>query len=250
MGVTLAKPVESGRKTAWHPDPHLVNLLDPASFEADQYRTLRFVIEDRRAPKSLIAVTSPTPGDGKTTCALNLAGALAAAAESRVLVVDLDLRTPSIGNHLGMTKQGPGLVDLLLNQDLSLEAAVQRDPQFRLSVVPAGRPIPVPYELLKSPRLRELLQDARGHYDYVVLDTAPFVPLPDTRLVAECTDVFVMVVAAHRTPRVLLGEALNLMDPAKLIGIVFNRDDRPLSGYYDHYYGSAHRPDQRRRSER
>ena len=247
--MTVTKPVVSGREAAWRPDPHLVSLLDPASFESDQYRTLRLVIEDRRAPKSLIAVTSPTSGDGKTTCALNLAGAFAAAAASRVLVVDLDLRTPSIGDHLGLTKQSPGLVDLLLDQDLTLAAAVQRHPQFRLSVVPAGRPIPVPYELLKSPRLRELLQDARQHYDYVVLDTPPLV-LPDTRLVAECTDVFVMVVAAHRTPKVLLGEALNVMDPAKLIGIVFNQDDRPLSGYYDHYYGSALRSHQRRRTGR
>lgn len=246
MGMTVTKPVVSGREIAWRPDPHLVSLLDPVSFGADQYRTLRLVIEDRRAPKSLIAVTSPTPGDGKTTCALNLAGALAAAAESRVLVVDLDLRTPSIGDHLGLTKQSPGLVDLLLSQGLTLDAVVQRHPQFRLSVVPAGRPITIPYELLKSPRLRELLQDARLHYEYVVLDTPPLVPLPDTRSVAECTDVFVMVVAAHRTPKVLLGEALNLMDPSKLIGIVFNRDDGPLSGYYNHYYSSALRSNHRR----
>jgi protein-tyrosine kinase len=249
MGITATRPIVSARDPAWRPDSHLVSLVDPSSFEADQYRTLRFVIEERRAPKSLIAVTSPTPGDGKTTCALNLAGAFAAAAESRVLVMDLDLRTPSIGEHLGLTRESPGLVDLLLNQELALDAVVQRHPQFRLSAVPAGRPITVPYELLKSQRLRHLLQDARQHYDYVVLDTPPLV-LPDTRLVAECADVFVMVVAAHRTPKVLLGEALNLMDPEKLIGIVFNRDDRPLSGYYNHYYGSSLRSNHRRRTGR
>lgn len=240
MGVIATKPPVSGRESVWRPDPHLVSLLDATSFEADQYRTLRLVIEHVHGPKSLFAVTSPTPGDGKTTSAINLAGALAAAPDSRVLVIDIDLRTPSVGNRLGLPVQSPGLVDLLLDKDLTVEAVVQRHPQYRLSVVPGGRAITVPYELLKSPRLRELLQEVRRQYDYVLLDTAPLVPVPDTRLLAEYTDGFIIVVAAHQTPRVLLAEALNMMDPKKVIGIVFNGDDRPLSGYYGYYYGSSY----------
>ena len=218
-------------------DQHLVSLLDPTSFEADQYRTLRMVVERMHASKKLIAVTSAVAGDGKTTTTLNLSGALAHAPEARILVADLDLRTPSMGNRLGLTAQSPGLVDLILDPDLALDDVVRRLPRFRLSVLPAGRALAVTYELLQAPRLATILQEARRQYDYILLDTPPLVPVPDARVVADYVDGFVVVVAAHRTPRPLLGDALNLLDPAKVIGIVFNGDDRPLSGYYGYYYG-------------
>jgi protein-tyrosine kinase len=221
----------------WRPDGHLVSLVDPTSFEADQYRTLRHIVERLHASKRLIAVTSAVPGDGKTTTAINLAGALAHAADARILLVDLDLRTPAVGNRLGLATQSPGLVDLLLDPDLTLDDVVQRHPRFRLSVLPAGRSLSMPYELLKSPRLGEFLNLARQRYSYVVVDTPPLVPVPDSRLIADRVDGFVLVVGAHRTPRPLLEDALNMMDPTKVIGIVFNGDDRPLSGYYGHYYG-------------
>jgi polysaccharide biosynthesis transport protein len=218
-------------------DEHLVSLLDPTSIEADQYRTLRHVIERKQGTKKLIAVTSAVAGDGKTTTSLNLAGALAHAPNTRVLIWDVDLRTPSLGNRLGLTTQSPGLVDLILDPGLTLDDVVRQYPRFNLSVLPVGQPLTVPYELLKSPRFGELLHQASQQYDHIVLDTPPLVPVPDALLIADHVDGFVMVVTAHRTPRKLLEDALNRMDPAKIIGIVFNRDDRPFSGYYGYHYG-------------
>lgn len=222
-------------------DGHLVSLVDPTSFEADQYRTLRHVVEQLHATKRLVAVTSAVAGDGKTTTAINLAGALAHGAEARILIVDLDLRTPSVGKRLGLATQNPGLVDLMLDPDLTLDDVVWRHPRFRLAVLPAGRRLSMPYEVLKSARLGEFLHQARQRYDYVVVDTPPLVPVPDSRLIADRVDGFVLVVAAHRTPRPLFEDALSMMDPAKVIGIVFNGDDRPLSRYYGYYYGYGHR---------
>jgi capsular exopolysaccharide synthesis family protein len=218
-------------------DPHLVSLVDPTSFEADQYRTLRHVLERRHTTKKLIAITSAVAGDGKTTTTLNLAGTLAHAADVRILVVDLDLRTRSLGNRLGLIDQSPGLVDLILDPDLTLNDVIRQHPRFHLSVLPAGPALTVPYELLKSPRMGEILHEVRQLYDYIVLDTPPLVPVPDFRLIADLVDGFVVVVAAHRTPRKLFGDALTLMEASKLIGIVFNGDDRPLHGYYGYYYG-------------
>ena len=218
-------------------DPHLVSLVDPTSFEADQYRTLRHVLEWKHTAKKMVAVTSALAGDGKTTTALNLAGALAHAPDVRVLVCDLDQRAPSVGSRLGLVAQSPGLVDLVLDADLTLGDVVRRHPRFPISVLPAGRPLTVPYELLQSSRLAELLHEMRQKYDYVVVDTPPVVPVPDTRLIADRVDGYLLVVAANRTPRKLVEDALNLMDPAKLLGIVFNGDDRPLSGYYGYYSG-------------
>jgi Mrp family chromosome partitioning ATPase len=89
---------------------------------------------------------------------------------------------------------------------------------------------------VKSLRLGDLLEAARGRYDYVVLDTPPLVPVPDCRLIGKWIDGFLVVVAAHKTPRKLVEEGLNVLDSAKVLGLVFNEDNHPLSGYYDRPY--------------
>ena len=83
----------------------------------------------------------------------------------------------------------------------------------------------------ENPTIRTLttLDEARRRYDYVVLDTAPLVPVPDSRLISKWVDGLLMVVAAHKTPRRLVAEALNLLDSAKLIGLIFNEDDESFS---------------------
>jgi Mrp family chromosome partitioning ATPase len=90
-----------------------------------------------------------------------------------------------------------------------------------------------PYELLRSPKLEALLAEARQQYDYVVIDTPPFVPFPDCRLIAKCIDGFVLVVASNRTPRGVLAEALKAMDSEKAVGYVFNAHASRPSTYYD-----------------
>jgi Mrp family chromosome partitioning ATPase len=95
--------------------------------------------------------------------------------------------------------------------------------------------------MLKSPRLGELLAEARQRYEYIILDTPPLIPFPDCRFIERWSDGFVIVAAAHRTPRKLIEEAIKVVDPAKMVGIIFNRDDRPVFGYYTHYYGDKDR---------
>jgi capsular exopolysaccharide synthesis family protein len=213
-------------------EEHLVSLLSAASFEAEQYRALRHMIEQlhRAADLSVIAISSPDAGDGKTTTAINLAGSLAQGVDTRVLLVDADLRGANLASHLGLDEHGaPGLVDILLDTRLTLEAVVQTHPHFNLSTIGAGRRSSAPYEVLKSARTSELLAEARRKYDYVIIDTPPLISVPDSRVIEKYVDGFLIVVAAHRTPRRLLEEALNLVDPAKIVGLVFNGDSRPLS---------------------
>jgi Mrp family chromosome partitioning ATPase len=90
--------------------------------------------------------------------------------------------------------------------------------------------------ILRSPRLDAVLAEARQRYDFVVLDTPPLLPVSTRRCWPTPVDGVLMVVAANQTPRKLLGEALNMLDPAKVLGIVFNRDAKPMFGYYDAYY--------------
>lgn len=245
-GDEAALHASAGRRGAL--DERLVSLLSPTSFEAEQYRVLRHIVETMRTDAHLhvVAVTSPGVGDGKTTTAINLAGSLAQAAEARVLLADIDLRRPAVTRQLGLEDGHRGFLEALTQPELALTDVVRRLPRFNLSVLPAGGRSVAPYEALKSPRLGELLEEARQCYDYVVLDAPPFVPVPDCRLIAGCIDGFLLVVAAHRTPRKELAEALGLMDPAKVVGLVFNRDNVPLSTYYNVYAG----PPQRGRSGR
>ena len=224
----------------WHLDAldeHLVTLVAPTSFEADQYRNLRDKVQRSHPAKRLIAVTSAMIGDGKTTTAINLAAALAESPEARILLGDFDLRTPSVGNRLGLTAQSPGLADLIDDATLTPDDVIRRHPRFRLSILPAGLAPTVPSQLLKSPRMVQILREVRQQYDYIVLDTPPLVQVPDSRLIADLVDGFIIVVAAHLGPRKLLEDALTLMDASKIIGIVFNRGDRPLHGYYKYYHG-------------
>ena len=215
-------------------DDHLVSLVTPAAFEAEQYRALRHIVEQRHksAEVSIVAVSSPAVGDGKTTTAINLAGALAQAPEARVLLIEADLRHPSMDKLLGFGEAvGGGLVDAILDPRLSLSQVVHPCPPSNLNVILAGQTPPSPYEVLKSPRLGELLDEARREYDYVVVDTPPLVAVQDCRVIARWIDGFLVVVAAHRTPRRLLEEALTVVDPAKIMGLVFNGDD-PLFSIY------------------
>lgn len=213
-------------------EEHLVSLLDPTSFEAEQYRALRHLIEQlhKSAELSVVAVSSPTAADGKTTTAINLAGALAQAHDARVLLIDVDLRGGALAARLGFDeREGPGLVDAILDANLPLEAVARLRATANLSVVPAGRLPSAPYEVLKSPRVGELLAEARRQYDYIVLDTPPLVSFPDCRVIGKWVDGFLIVVTAHRTGRKLLEEALHVTESSKVVGLVFNGDDRHLS---------------------
>lgn len=223
--------------------PQLVSLLAPGSFAADRYRALRYRIEElrRSAGSQVFAVTSPGAGEGKTVTTLNLAGSLAQSPDLRVLVVDADLRRPRVAQYLGLTGRhdSTGLADAISDPGCDLNRAVRYLKPFNLSVLPAGSPDQGFYELLNSTRLEKLLQQARQSYDVVLIDTPPILAVPDCRLIGRSADAFLLVVAAHRTPRKIVGEALGMLEPARVIGIVFNGDDRPAAGQYGYadYYG-------------
>lgn len=208
-------------------DERLVTLLSPKGFAAEQYQTLRYFVERRRAPGEpcVVAVSSPGSREGKTATVINLGGALAQSLDTTVLIVDCDLRRSAVKRQLGLTGlQRPGLAEAI-TAGLSLDDVVIALPMFNLSVIAAGGPTAAPYELFKSPRFREFLAAARARFDYVLLDTPPVLAAPDCRVLAEHADGLLVVVGAHRTPVKALGDALAALEPDKVIGLVYNADD-------------------------
>lgn len=220
------------------PAEELVSLRRPHSPEAEQYRSLRETIERLKRDSGLrvVAITSAVPGEGKTVTSLNLAGALAQSAGSRVLLVDADMHKPSVARYLGINNdRSIGFADLLADDSCVLAQAVRRLDSVNVSVLLPGRTHPRPYELLASSRLERVLGDMRAQYDYVLIDTPPVLPVSDCRVLGRWVDGFLLVVAAHQTTRKMLGEAFRLLDGAKVMGVVFNGDDRPRRRYYGYY---------------
>jgi protein-tyrosine kinase len=216
-------------------DDRLLALLAPAGTGAGQLLALGHALEEanRRSTMSVVAVSSAATGDGKTLLSLGLAGALARPARSRVLLVEADLRQPSVGRYLRLDSVGGrGLAGALARPGLTLARVSERVTPLSVDVVLAGHAGATPYDLLQSPRLGELMSEARQHYDYVVVDTPPLTPFHDCRLIGRFVDGFVLVVAANRTPRKLVEEALALIEPSRLVAVVFNGDEEMASRYH------------------
>ena len=226
--------------TANRIDSRLVTLTAPDTFAAERYQGLRLKIEQMRQKTGLhvIAVTSPGAGDGKTVTSINLAGVLARDSNLRVLLIDADLRRSSVSTQLGLDAGAPGLADLIARSPKPLPALIKHPEICGFDLLPAGSSAMSVQSLFRSDRFAKILEEARGLYDYVILDTPPLAPVFDAAVIQRAVDGVIVVVAADKTPRRLLAVALDLLDPSKVIGIVFNQDQSPLFGYNQ----SAYRP--------
>jgi protein-tyrosine kinase len=221
----------------------LVSFAAPNTAQADQYRILRQSVERvaRASGARVFAITSAGPGEGKTVTTLNLAGALAQSRATNVLVVEADFHRPSITKYLGLPSRMPGLAEAIQDEGSDLARSVRKLDALGISLLPTGVPQTAPYELLASSRLGQLVSEMRRLYDYVLIDTPPVLSVADCRILSPLVDGFIIVVAAHKTPRRALMDTLKIIDPAKTLGVVFNGDDRPQGPYYE-YEGYA-RPD-------
>jgi capsular exopolysaccharide synthesis family protein len=211
-----------------------ISLLQPDSYAAEQFRTLRSRIDSLSAQRLIktIAMTSANPGDGKTTASLNLAVVTAMGMGQRALLIDCDLRRPSVHRSLGLEPK-VGLAEVLQGR-ATLDEAILKVEGIDLDVLPVRSKPPNPSELLASNEMRSLVAECGERYDRVILDTPAALGLPDARTVAELSDGVVMVVRAGITPLSDVEDALELVDRRRVIGLVLNdaEQGRAHYGYY------------------
>ncbi len=221
-------------------DSRLITLLNPMATASETYRALRTSVQFSRpdAVVQTILVTSASPGEGKSVTSANLALVMAQAGR-RVLLVDCDLRRPTVHKKFGIARE-PGLSHVLFG-----EAAVDPDalaqPADDLWVLPAGQIVPNPSELLGSKRMRDLLEALRDQFDVVVLDAPPVHAATDAVLLSTQADATIVVARAGATRDFDLESAVGALASvgSRTIGIVFNGFD--VSKSYGYKYRYAYR---------
>ena len=196
-------------------DPHVIALLDPQSPIAEEYRTLRANLQSlsSQEPLKVFVVTSAVPNEGKSLTCMNLACILAEDTAKRVVVVDADLRRPTVHKLLGIDNQR-GIADYLGGGTM-LEMVIQRSRVANLWALPSGRVPPNPAELLGSKRMDDLMARLRRDYDYVVIDAPPVVSTTDAGCVAPRADGTILVVRMERTPKEVSRHAVELLKQVK-----------------------------------
>lgn len=222
--------------------PELVSSLQPLSLAAECYRAmLTSILLSQATPPTVILVTSGLPGEGKTTVSTNLAIVLARL-RKRVLLVDADLRRPSIHRAMRLTANG-GLAALLRKSATFEEAVITQTEIPNLFVLPAGQiNVPDDTELLVS-GFKELIDGWRTQFDHIILDTPPILAMTEAVRMSAEADSVILVIRADQTTRdeFLRAQDLLLKVNARLSGFVLNGADLGSSGF-QYYYGYYNEP--------
>jgi len=219
-------------------DHRLVAALAPQSLAAEQYRSLRTRVaraENGRALRTIV-ITSPNKGDGKSLTAANLALTMAQEYQQRVLLLDADLRRPSLHRLFGISDT-PGLSDVLMG-GAELDEALVTMSEYRLTLLPAGLLPTHPAELLGSAPMRRVLDTLRTRFDRILIDMPPVAPLADVAIASPLADGVLMIVRAGVTPKPAIERALSGLDQTKVLGLVLNDAGESNAAYgYGGGYG-------------
>ncbi len=225
----------------------LITISRPQSQMAESYRALRtsLLLTSLGAPPKVILITSALPQEGKTTTSLNSSVVLAQKG-SRVLLIDADMRRPSVHKALAL---GPrtGLSNVLTGSATLQQAVIRYDRLPNLYVLPAGTPPPNPAELLASVQMGEMLADLRAQYDHIVIDTPPTLSVTDAVILSTRADTVVLVIRSGQTTKQGLRRARDILMRvnAHISGVLLNAADLRSPDYYYYYeyqgkYGSRY----------
>src|SRR5580658_4458341 len=226
----------------WHLDPSVNVFINSAltAHGSEQFRTLRSRLYQMRASQSLrtLLVTSSLPSEGKTFVTNNLAQSIVRQPDRRVLIIDADLRCSRLHVPLG-APASPGMTDYLRG-DADETKIIQFNSESNLCFIPGGTEVANPSELLSNGRLKTLLDRVSPMFDWVILDSAPLIPVADSSFLADMVDGVLMVVRAGMTPSATAQRAVQELQGRTVVGVVLNAVDpeQAYGAYYSSYgYG-------------
>lgn len=211
----------------------------PNSSCAEAFRTLRASVAllGREAERKIILFTSAVPSEGKTFCSVNFSIANAKQGK-KTLIMDFDLRRPSVGDTFGIDRETPGVTDVLLGKKTFKEVSLKTDFE-NLTLIPAGSIVPNPSELISGRHVKKLINDACEEYDQVIIDNAPITAVSDTLMILEYVQTVCVVTRAAKTSYRLIWRALELIRRSgkSPSGLILNFvSEKRRAGYY--YYNS------------
>jgi protein-tyrosine kinase len=206
---------------------------------AEEFRVLRTQIMQRIKAENhnTLMVTGPLPGEGKTLCAINLAISISQEIDTTVLLVDADLRRPSIHRYFGLPP-GPGLSDYLVGGVPISDLLIHPKGFSKFVILPGGKTKVEATELIGSPMMSNLVQELKHFYPkrFVIFDLPSLLTFADSMAFAPLMDAIILVVEDGRTPRESIQQCLEMLKGKPLLGCVLNKvsPDSPNSSYYYH----------------
>jgi len=212
----------------------------PKSPISEAYRGIRTNIQFANVDKAIktILVTSPTPGEGKTTTLANIAATMAQN-RNKVLIIDADMRKPRLHKALEINNN-KGLADLLLERGPTKDY-IQRHQELGVDVLTSGHIPSNPSELVQSKAMKQLIESLKEEYEYIFLDTPPVLPVTDSTIMSTYIDSVILVVRAGEVNREVVNKAKNALINvgANILGVVLNRikvkDSKAYHSYYYYY---------------
>lgn len=216
----------------------IVTITQPDSPIAEEYRRLKSMLlrETKTDFKNTIMITSSIDGEGKTLTAINLAMTLAQEIDHSILLIDADLRKPRTHEYLGIDYKY-GLSDYLVD-NVDISEVLIKTGIGNLVLLPAGRSVENPVEILSSEKMKALVQELKQRYmdRYVIIDTPPILPFADAISIGSYVDGIVFVVKEGRTQKQSIENAMHLIKNLNVLGVVFNNvNELSLDGGSYHY---------------
>jgi exopolysaccharide/PEP-CTERM locus tyrosine autokinase len=220
----------------------VVSFFAPSSMVTEQFRRLRTLIIKPgvvNTPK-IIMVASAMSGEGKSLVAVNLASIIAAELHSHALLVDCDLRNPSLTRWFGLQEK-KGLADYLIGeaevQDLLIKTSIDK-----LSILSGGSIQENPVELVGSNKMKTLIQDLKSRYEdrYIIIDSSPILATTEPSVLNEIVDGIILVIKSGDTPRETIQQAVRLLNKNKILGVVLNNMQFKTKALFQRYFGTNH----------
>ncbi|KPK36682.1 MAG: hypothetical protein AMK70_01410 [Nitrospira bacterium SG8_35_1] len=203
---------------------YLVSLNEPNSPVAEEFRKLKSMLLriTKKDFLNTVMITSSISGEGKTITAINLAVTIAQEIDHSILLIDADLRRPMIHNYLGMNPKY-GLSDYLL-KDIDISEILVKTGIGKMVLLPAGKTVPNPQELLSSVKMEYLIKELKQRYmdRYIIIDTPPILSFAEAISIGHCVDGVIYVVKEGQTQRKAVQNGLHLLKDINVFGVIFN----------------------------